>query len=208
MGYRTIIALPLAVQSSADLAQESDDMNFFVKSLKVITGTIIISMIVIGCNKSGKETFTPVLQPISVGDECHVCGMEIINFPGPKAQAFVRHQHAPLKFCSTVDLFGWLLQPDTPAILHSAYVHDIGAAPAWNKPSDEHFVNVQQAWYVIGHKKMGAMGPTLASFKEKQAAVKFIKQQGGRILRFNEIDLELLAELRLKYTDENNTKIP
>jgi copper chaperone NosL len=84
----------------------------------------------------------------------------------------------------------------------------MGAAPTWNRPSDEHFVNVQQAWYVIGHKKKGAMGPTLASFNEKQSAEEFIQQQGGRILRFNEIDLELLAELRMKHTDENNQKNP
>lgn len=165
-------------------------------------------MIVSGCDKPDQPTFAPVLKTISAADECHVCGMEIINYPGPKAQAFIRHQDTPLKFCSTVDLFGWLLQPDTPAILHSAYVHDMGAASAWNKPSDEHFVNVQQAWYVIGHNKSGAMGPTLASFQEKQAAEEFIKQQGGRILHFDEIDLELLAELRMKHKDENSKKKP
>jgi copper chaperone NosL len=183
-------------------------MKYFTINIKVLAAFSMIAMLVSGCDKSEQATFSPELKAITADDECHVCGMEIINYPGPKAQAFIRHQDTPLKFCSTVDLFGWLLQPDTPAILHSAYVHDMGAATTWRKPSDEHFLDVRQAWFVIGHNKPGAMGPTLASFQEKQAAEKFIKQQGGRILRFNDIDLELLAELRMKHTVENNQKKP
>ena len=161
-----------------------------------------------GCDKSEQVVFSPALKTISAGDECHICGMEITNFPGPKAQAFIRHQNTPLKFCSTIELFSWLLQPDTPAILHSAYVHDMGASPSWEKPSDEHYVNAQQAWYVIDHGQLGAMGLTLASFQQKQAAEKFIKRYGGRVLSYKAIDLDLLAELRMKHADANNKRMP
>ena len=131
-----------------------------------------------------------------MGDECHFCGMEISNFSGPKAQAFIHHRESPLKFCSTIELFSWLLQPDTRAILHSAYVHDMGAAGSWDKPSDDDYVNTLDAWYVVEHSQLGAMGPTLASFQKKQAAEDFIQQYGGHLLRFNDIDIPFASEKR------------
>ena len=80
-------------------------------------------------------------------------------------------------------------------ILLVAYVHDMGRAPAWDKPGDEDYVVADQAWYVIGHDMSGAMGPTLASFKEEAAARAFMQQHGGRLLRHEEINLSVLAEL-------------
>ncbi|WP_126454894.1 nitrous oxide reductase accessory protein NosL [Sulfuriflexus mobilis] len=183
-------------------------MKYFTTSIGVVAALLVTSMIVSGCDKADQPDSSQVLEKISAGDECHVCGMEIIGFPGPKAQAFVRHQNAPLKFCSTIELFAWLLQPDTKAILHSAYVHDMGAAGSWDKPSDEHYVNAHQAWYVVGHSRLGAMGLTLASFQKKQDAENFIEQYGGRLLDFNAIDLELLAELRMRHADVNNQRKP
>lgn len=149
-----------------------------------------------GCDESKKTSTAHIPEEITSADECHICGMNIVHFPGPKGQAFIRHQHSALKFCSTVELFGWLLQPDTPAILDKAYVHDMGAATAWKKPDEQHYVEVTKAWYVAGHNQYGAMGPTLASFKEKQQANIFIKQHGGRLLGFSEIDLKVLLNLQ------------
>jgi copper chaperone NosL len=38
------------------------------------------------------------------------------------------------------------------------------------------------------------MGVVLASFSEEAAAVKLASEQGGRVLRFEEIDLALLQQ--------------
>lgn len=208
MGCRAIIAGIVAVQPSPCLEQEFGDMKYFSISVRVVAALFVTSIIVSGCDKSDQPSFSQILKTISAGDECHVCGMEIIGFPGPKAQAFVHHQNTPLKFCSTIELFAWLLQPDTKAILHSAYVHDMGAADSWDKPSDEHYVNAHQAWYVVGHSRLGAMGLTLASFQKKQDAENFIELYGGRLLNFNAIDLGLLAELRMKHADAKNQRKP
>src|SRR5690606_8119875 len=103
------------------------------------------------------------LEPIVPGDECEVCGMLIDGFPGPKGQAFIRQRSAPLKFCSTVDLWSWMLQPEIEGVLEAAYVHDMTAVD-WERPDDDRYVDARAAWYVAGHSQRGAMGPTLASF--------------------------------------------
>lgn len=147
----------------------------------------------------------PALSPIEAGESCHVCGMIVTNFPGPKGQAKIKHNETTLKFCSTADLFTWLLQPETPAMMRSAYVHDMGAASAtWDKPSEKDYVDAKKAWYVVGGDQMGAMGATLASFREKAAAEQYMKQHGGMIKRFADIDLELMANLQKPMMKEHS----
>ena len=130
-------------------------------------------------------------EAIGSEDSCHVCGMSVARFPGPKAQAFVSHREHSFKFCSTQDLFSWLLQPETAAIVQDVYVHDMGVTD-WQTPADDAFVDATSAWYVSGHDQRGAMGPTLASFSERAAADAFSSRHGGRVLTFGEINLDLL----------------
>lgn len=155
---------------------------------------LLFSSVLVGCDKS--EDAIKTLPPISIesGDECHVCGMIISNYPGPKGEAYVRHSEIPLKFCSTRDLFSYLLQPENKVNVTQLYVHDMGATD-WDHPSDTAFVDARSAWYVADHQLKGAMGPTLASFKKQEEAMAFIDKHGGRLLRFEDITLELLANL-------------
>ena len=147
-----------------------------------------------GCGNS--EEGTRILPPVAIeaGDECHVCGMIISNFSGPKGEAFLRTGGRPLKFCSTRDLFSYLLQPESTAMVTQVYVHDMGASD-WAHPADGTFIDARMAWYVADQPMRGAMGPTLASFKNQEQARAFIEQHGGRLLRFEEITLEILANL-------------
>ena len=99
-------------------------------------------------------------------DECHLCGMAITRFPGPKGQLFEREIEASRKFCSTRDMFAYLLQPENTHRVSDIYVHNM-ATTAWDKPNDSHLINARTAFYVIDHRLTGAMGPTLAAFSNK-----------------------------------------
>ncbi len=147
-----------------------------------------------GCGKS--ETSAKPQLPVAIdsGDECHVCGMTISHFPGPKGEAYVRGATKPFKFCSTRDLFSWLLQPENKVAATKIYVHDMGST-AWKHPADNAFIDARKAWYVVDQPMKGAMGPTLASFAGKDQAEAFIQAHGGRLLRYQDISLALLAEL-------------
>ncbi len=148
-----------------------------------------------GCEKS-EQTAKP-LPPVAIesGDECHVCGMIIDNYPGPKGEAYVRGATQPFKFCSTRDLFSWWLQPENKIAATTIYVHDMGKTN-WTHPSDKDFVDARTAWYVIDQPLPGAMGPTLASFAKKTDAEAFIRKHGGHLLQFQDITLEILADMK------------
>ena len=163
-----------------------------------VAGVIIFfGFLLSACSDSGndsriQEAYVP--EEIVPGQECHVCGMEIAGFPGPKAQAFVLHHEQPFRFCSTRDFFSWLLQPETASIVRAAFVQDM-THQDWNTPRAARYVAAEKAWYVVGHPLKGAMGATLASFAGEQAAQDFAGQQGGQVLGYSAITLELLASL-------------
>ncbi|MDR9436998.1 MAG: nitrous oxide reductase accessory protein NosL [Thiohalophilus sp.] len=149
-----------------------------------------------GCDSGNESAQTHKPVPISNGDECHVCGMTIHNHPGPKGQAFIRNNSTPFKYCSTRDLFSHILQPEVRSRITQIYTHDMGST-TWESPDNSAFTDARQAWYVIHHPMTGAMGPTLASFAEKAAAEEFIAEHGGEVVRFEDITLELVANLTM-----------
>ena len=161
---------------------------------RLVTALFVL-LLFAGCEEQTDTSLTqqpPVrFQP---GDECHVCGMLIARFPGPKGEAYVSRREQPLKFCSTRDLFAWLLQPETAAVVHSVYVHDM-AQTDWAHPEDARLIDARSAWYVVGSERLGAMGPTLVSFAERAAARAFADSYGGRLLRFDDITLQLFQSL-------------
>ncbi len=156
---------------------------------------MLLSLLLTGC-EPGSDNRIATKQPVGFqsGDECHVCGMLIVRFPGPKAEAVVTRVDQPLKFCSTRDLFAWVLQPETAAIVQEIYVHDM-AQTDWDHPEDTRLIDARTAWFVIGSERVGAMGPTLASFGERAAARAYADNHGGRLLRFDDIDLSVMDAL-------------
>tara|TARA_R110001592_G_scaffold252395_2_gene515108 strand:- start:2417 stop:3007 length:591 start_codon:yes stop_codon:yes gene_type:complete len=131
---------------------------------------------------------------INKSDECHLCGMVIQQFAGPKGLLEEKHPGAIRKFCSTNDFFSYVLQPENQHNIQKIYVHDMSEVE-WSSPQDEKMIEADQAWYVAEHDLQGAMGPTIASFKTEVSAQNFQKKQGGYLLRFSDINLELMSKL-------------
>ncbi len=156
--------------------------------------------LLLSCGKApSPETMQATGQPevILAQHECHLCGMVILPFPGPKGQVFVKGQPHSLKFCSTVDLLSWLLQPENQYRIDTFFVHDMAKAN-WKQPEEQFYVRGDSAWYVWGHNKKGAMGHTLASFKEKQDALAFSQKFGGKLYQYKDIDVALLTSFTQK----------
>lgn len=164
---------------------------------RLIRYLAVISVSLLFLSACDRETGAPtthVPAAFEDGDECHVCGMLITQFPGPKGEVFVEGVPAALKFCSTRDLFAYLLQPEHKSGLREIYVHDM-AQTAWAHPEDTALIDARAAWYVAGHELKGAMGPTLAAFAGRSDAQSFIERHGGRLLRFEDINLETITRL-------------
>ncbi|MGI2260463.1 nitrous oxide reductase accessory protein NosL [Shewanella sp. GXUN23E] len=125
-------------------------------------------------------------------DRCHICGMVIVNYPGPKGQLTLKDSDTIPKFCSSRDMFNFALQKENQRQISDLFVHDAGTTD-WQNPSDSAFIDAKTAYYVYGTTRKAVMGPAVAPFSTLEAAEQFAREYGGRVLRFEDITLELLA---------------
>ncbi|WP_372870370.1 nitrous oxide reductase accessory protein NosL [Shewanella sp.] len=154
-------------------------------------GFALLAFLLAGCNEQAGSDAAAVPVAVASGDECHLCGMLILEFPGPKGELYLRNDTAVKKFCSTRDLFAMVLDPEYQHQVRQIFVHDMGKSP-WQTPDDSAFIDGKTAWYVLGSARDGAMGHTLASFGEREAAERFARDFGGSIKRFEELTVSSL----------------
>ena len=162
-----------------------------MQSIKFIT-IIFLVLLLQACDSSTQTTVAHKPVAFETSDECHVCGMIITQFNGPKGQAYDNRQKRMKKFCSTAELMFWYLQPENKSNVSEVYVHDMAKTP-WNKPDDSHLISAKKAFFVIGSNKKGSMGKTLASFSSRQDAINFSDSHGGEVLAFSGLTLALLS---------------
>lgn len=153
--------------------------------------SLLLCCVLLACKPESPTQTNISAAPFHDGEECHLCGMAITRFAGPKGQAFIGQQATVVKFCSTRDLISWYLQPENKPNTQAIYVHDM-ARSDWQHPDDRHLIDARNAWFVSGSQLRGAMGPTLASFATEQAAQQFAQQHEGNVLRFDELHLDNL----------------
>jgi len=165
-------------------------ISFFRATLVAIMATVAVFSIT-SCS-SGKEELSVVQEAMKIesSDQCHLCGMVISNFEGPKGQLALKGTQTS-KFCSNRDMFSFYLQPENTHRAQKIYVHDMSKA-AWGTPEEEYFIDAHDAWYVYGSMRKAAMGEALVSFSEKHTAEMFMKEYGGSMHQFGDITLELL----------------
>lgn len=134
----------------------------------------------------GKNAEAPVTaQDITQETFCALDGMLLADYPGPKAQIHYSGQPAPEFYCDTMEMFALLLKPEQARLVAAAFVQDM-ARTDWNLPRGA-WIDAKSAFYVVGSKKRGAMGPTLPSFGNRESAQKFADAEGGKVLAFAEI---------------------
>lgn len=145
----------------------------------------------VGCGDSG-DGAAANCSPIMLTDEhdCALCGMTIVRFPGPKGQA-CRRDGRQLTFCSVSDLLSWAWQPENAPNISGLFVHNLSET-GWEEPSDDHWIDARDAWYVIGHDRRAAMGHSPAPFTRRDDAKDFAARHGGEVFQFDALDWDLL----------------
>jgi copper chaperone NosL len=165
------------------------------KLLAAITVLIISVTTLMSCSdKAEQQKMLHQAVAIESADECHLCGMLITRFDGPKGEVFRKETGDQVfKFCSTLDLFSYYLDPENKRNVAQILVHDMSKMP-WGSESidDKYFIDAKTAWYVAGSEKTGAMGKTLASFSQQSDAQAFAKEFGGKVLSFADINYDVL----------------
>ncbi len=134
---------------------------------------------------------TPVAKPLEIAKDtvCSLDGMTLVDFPGPKAQ-IQYDQGAPDFFCDTKEMFSIVLRPEQKKRAVAIYTQDMAQAD-WTHPQG-YWIDAKAAFYVVGGRREGSMGPTIASFAGEADAQAFTKTYGGKVLRFGEVTLDMV----------------
>lgn len=127
-------------------------------------------------------------------DTCPVCGMFVHKYPEWVATVLYLDGHAH-HFDGAKDLFKYLLDLPRWAPGHNA--KDI-AAIGVTEYYGLNRIDARAAWYVIGSDVLGPMGHELVPLATREDAQAFLLDHGGdRILRFDEVTLDLVRDLDL-----------
>lgn len=160
--------------------------------MKKYYALLLLVPLLFGCNKSEATDHVHKAEMIHEHDRCHLCGMVITKYPGPKGQVHLKAEKTVPKFCSVRDMFNFALQSENKRQIDYMMVHDAGKTD-WDQPDDGAFIDAKNAFYVYGTTKKAVMGPAVVPFSTRAAAEAFAKEYGGRVLSFDDITLELLA---------------
>jgi copper chaperone NosL len=155
-------------------------------SLIRIAAPLALVFLLGACNKT---TLSATPQEITVGTSCSLDGMTLADFPGPKGQIHYATGE-PDFFCDTAELLSIYLKPEQTKRITGIFTQDMGQAD-WENPHG-HWIDAKLAFYVIGSKKTGSMGPTLAAFSSQQDAEKFAKMFGGKATPFEKITSDMV----------------
>ena len=162
-------------------------------SMNMSRRTFLISSIaagaLFGCGQSTSNKAIVAIE-IDPRTTCDLDGMLLADYPGPKAQIFYAGQDTPTFFCDTVEMFHTVLAPEQVKAIKAVYVQDMGKAD-WEQPRGNWF-DAKTGFYVLGSKKHGSMGPTIASFSQEADAKKFSGEWGGKLLRYAEIKPDMV----------------
>lgn len=131
-----------------------------------------------------------VAVEIDTATTCDLDGMLLADFPGPKAQIHFKGETKPSFYCDTVEMFNTLLKPEQVKAIRAVLVQDMGKAD-WEQPRGNWF-DARTGIYVLGSKRRGSMGPTVASFSQEADARAFVAKNGGRVLRFAEVTRDMV----------------
>jgi len=140
----------------------------------------------VACTQQAAST---AAQEITANTSCALDGMVLADFPGPKGQIHYATGETDF-FCDTLEMFAMFLQPEQKRRITAIYTQDMGSTD-WEKPQG-HWIDAKQALYVIGSKKTGSMGPTIAAFAHQADAEKFAKDNGGKVLRFDQVTPDMV----------------
>lgn len=137
----------------------------------------------------------PSFGPLKVGkrDLCPVCGMFVHKYPNWVAQIiFYDGTHA--FFDGAKDMFKYYfdLRKYNPKQTHDDIV-SIWVTVYYTI----RLIDGREAYYVVGSDVLGPMGRELIPHKSEKAARHFAKDHGGnKVLRFDEIGIDLIESLR------------
>jgi len=150
----------------------------------------IAAFFLIALAACGPETGGAPPAPVTLTAEAagHFCQMSVLDHPGPKAQVHLAGYDHPLWFTQVRDAVAFLRQPEQVAEITAIYVSDMSAAPSWDNPGTDNWIDITAASLVVGGDRRGGMGaPELVPFARAEDARAFAAAHGGEVLTLGDV---------------------
>ncbi|AGN00688.1 nitrous oxide reduction lipoprotein [Salinarchaeum sp. Harcht-Bsk1] len=164
----------------------------------------------IGGDGGGDGDDAPAAITVPDGATCDVCGMVIVQHPGPTSLIFYEDEQPaghdnPARFDSTWEAFqfdfersGWSRQ--------AFYVTDYSAVDYEIRSDDGQqlisrhaaagdFADANDVTFVVGSEVLGTMGRDLIAFSEESDAESFADEYGGDLGTIDDVTPELISSL-------------
>lgn len=159
--------------------------------MKKYIASIVITLALAACGQTATSVPAelPKAQVITEHSKGYYCTMNLAEHNGPKAQIFLDSKpNEPLWFSTVTQIFGFVQHPGEPKDIAAIYVSDMGAVADWNTPNSDVWIDAKTAYYVIESKFVSGM-KTVDSvpFSDLAKAEAFAKENGGRVIRFDEM---------------------
>ncbi len=158
---------------------------------------ILLLAVTLGCAASGEKkagsSQVAVPQPMDIPQDvsCGKCGMYPAKYPRWQSQIIFKDgSMTPFDGCKC--MFNFLFGMDEYDKMHSR--DDVSVA--WVKDFNSgKWINVEEAYYIVGSDMMGPMGKELIPFADQVEAMKFHQEQGGDMMNYGEISPGVLKTL-------------
>lgn len=138
-----------------------------------------------------KKTNIVIPHNLSKNEICASDSMIIVNYNGPKAQVLWKNGKRSF-YCEVRESFYDVLDKVKEKQVLAFYVQDFSNIE-WGSYFDK-WILASEAVYVIDSSKDGAMGLTYVPFSDYNAAVKFFNLYGGKIIKFSDLNLNVLSQ--------------
>jgi copper chaperone NosL len=127
------------------------------------------------------------IKAVTADTVCVVCNMKVAKYPEHDGQILLA-DNSSIHFCSTQCLINYLADPgqyvDKPAASKMTWVKVF--------PSGD-YESAIGLYYVVGSELFGPMGREAIPFRSKKAAEDLVSEEGGKIVRFDELTPQMVA---------------
>jgi copper chaperone NosL len=175
--------------------------------VRIFASACLALVLVTGLISCTEEEVAELPPPAVLTHEAigYYCNMTVMDHHGPKGQIRLKSRNKPIWFSSVRDTVAFTLLPEEPKDILAIYVTDMSKAESWENPEAGNWIDAKTALFVTGSSRKGGMGATEpVPFASEEAAEKFAKHHGGKIVAFSDIPHgSVLGPVEIKNNHEN-----
>ena len=174
-------------------------------SLRMGSVALMLMAGLVACSEGGSSADGASAETLGRQQVCAADGMILMDFDGPKGQILWKNGDRDF-YCEAREALPEWLDAVRRHRIETFFVQDFGGVP-WGRYPDR-WIDAEDAIFVIGSERMGAMGSSFVSFGSEEGARAFQAEHGGSVVRLSEITREIYAASQRSHLDRLMREAP